>query len=602
MSLLAALTLPLLASAACASTPCYTPSSSTFNATDFTTWLAAQTAATLNIAPGTYLLPYLPSTRAHLSFPPLASTTLDFSGVTLVASNRTRAGLYIPSWTQSALVGLSLRYEQPPSNTARVTAVGALSVDVAVEAGHPTDDFDSGLLASCNVFSAATRLRKPLSFDVYVASVAPLAGGLFRLTVANRGQLAGVAPGDLLGCRVVYGEMTVTVDNCTESALRGVTLYGGPVFGILEAGGDANEYTDVTIALPAPPPGAATQPLLSTSADGLHSANARRGPRITRANFTGMDDDGIAIHGQFRLVTGADAATVTLVSLGPLRVGDHIFFYNTTFGPLPAVAGPAFAPTPFVVTAFAAAPRSYVPPFNVSKTMPSQVLPGAQFVIVTLSPPPPAGVMFDCVAVNADAVGAGFFIRDSTIANHRARGMLIKATDGIIANNSITNSSLGGMIVTPELYWREAGYARNITIVNNTIDLSSSGSQSYGGIALGAVAPNGQLALSPGASAITIENNVLIGAGYNPIWLNAAGNVTLRGNRLVSPFASTNASDLPSCCLPLPAARVAVYVQSVQGVTVEGNCVARAPGGDSLSALLNVVDSTGTWEGGVALC
>ncbi len=150
----------------------------------------------------------------------------------------------------------------------------------------------------------------------------------------------------------------------------------------------------------------------------------------------------------------------------------------------------------------------------------------------------------------------------------------------------------------------EASYATNVTLVRNVITLTSSGVQSYGGIALGAVAPNGQLATSPGHAGVVILDNVLIDCGYAPIWLNAAGNVTLRGNRVVTPFRAASAADLPDCCEPLPAEKIAVYAQSVRGLVADGNCVQPAPPVSTLlQHLLNAAaDCDGSFSGGVALC
>ena len=235
--------------------------------------------------------------------------------------------------------------------------------------------------------------------------------------------------------------------------------------------------------------------------------------------------------------------------------------------------------------------------------MPSQTFP-ASYMVAQLSPPPPLEMVFDYVCTNADTVGSGFSIENSRIANHRARGLLLKASHGLVRNVSITNSSLGGIIVTPELYWEEASYAHNVTLVGNTITLTSSGAQSYGGIGVGAVAPGDKLAVSPGHSGIVITNNTLVDCGYSPIWLNAAGNLTLSYNTLRSPFHASNASGLPHCCEPLPSSQaIAVYVSGVQGLSILGNCVFPAPGGEnSLQYLLNVTDASGSWEGGVSFC
>lgn len=610
MAALFALIIATQAAAAAAAPPCdpascFSPAAPTFNTSAFSSWLLAREGRALSVAPGIYTLaPPAAGARAHLDLPPLAGTAVSFAGVTLVAAARAGAGVYLSGWRGSALAGLSLRYAQPPSSSATIAAVDAAAgtVDVTVEAGHPADDFIAGTVASCNVFEAATRQRRPLAQDVYVKLVAARGGGVYRLTVANAGQLAGVVAGDLLGCRVAGGGMTFTADGAEGCAFSNISLYGGPCFGFFESGGSNNSWTDIAIRFPDPPPGAAAAPLLSTSADGLHSAGTRIGPRIERAHFEGMDDDGIAIHGAIRLVTGAAGAAVWTAVHGAVAPGDRVLLYDTAFGPAPALAAPDFAAAYHVVVAVAPAAKGYAPPFNVSKTMPSQVLPGATFDVLTLDPPPPAGAGFDWVLINADAVGAGFVVRDSTIRNHRARGLLLKGSDGLVENVNITNSSLGGIIITPELYWTEAGYARNVTVRGCAITLTSSGAQSYGGIALGAVAPGGALVRGAGHAHVTIENNVITDAGYAPVWLNGAADVTLRGNRLVTPFHAPDARGLPHCCLPLPApSSVAVWADAVEALRIEGNCVVRASGGVNF-ALLNVTASSGSWAGGVVAC
>jgi hypothetical protein len=324
-----------------------------------------------------------------------------------------------------------------------------------------------------------------------------------------------------------------------------------------------------------------------------------------------MDDDGIAIHGGFLLVTDANAATgqIWLVDHGPLAPGDALRLYSPAFAPLPPPLPPAYAPTDYVIEAVQRAPRGYAPPRNASRTMPSQTLPANEgYAIVTIrggaAAALPPGLGFDFVASNANAVGSGFLIQGCSISNHRARGMLLKGSHGRALDNNITNSSLGGIIVTPELYWREASYAHNVTIASNRVTLTSSGVQSYGGIALGAVAPGGALvAGGAGHSSIDILNNTLTDCGYMPVWLNAAGSVRLLGNRLEAPFnLAPGGGALPQCCLPLPYEQaVAVYAAGMSDLQVAGNCVAPAPR-SGLRALLNVSSSSGAWEGGVVLC
>ena len=598
----------LARSVPCPGTSCFTPPSGVLDGAAFSAWLTASAGATaLALAPGTYSLPSpAAGVRAHLLLPPLSNLSLFFDDVTLVCANRYAPGVYAGGWRNATVTGLALRWAEPPSNSAVVLAVDAArsQMTVAVEAGHPVQDWASGTVSSCNIFTPA-RLRRPLTQDVYLSAVAPAPGGAgYLLNVSNAGQLARLQVGDLLGCRVAGGGMTFQMDGAQGCTVERVTLYGGGAFGFFETGGGGNTWRSLAITYPDPPPGASTRPLLSTSADGMHSVGTRVGPQIDGVLFEGMDDDGIAIHGSFNLVTDAAGARVWVANHGALAVGDRVALFDKMFAPAPAALPPAFARAVWTIAGMAAAAPGYSPPQNVSKTMPSQKLPAAGYTVLTLAgdAPLPVGLEFDFVLVNVDAVGSGYSIRNAVIRNHRARGLLLKGSNGHVENVSITNSSLGGIIVTPELYWEEASYASNVTVVRNAITLTSSGAQSYGGIALGAVAPNGQLATAPGHAGVAILDNVLVDCGYAPIWLNAAGNVTLRGNRVVTPFPAASAADLPDCCEPLPADKIAVYAQSVRGLVADGNCVQPAPG-SALQFLFNATpDCDGSYTGGVTLC
>lgn len=617
------------ASRAAAQSSTYTPTGGVLNASAFAAWLTARAAAgdsTLVLAAGTYNLS-APSAgaRAHLVLPPIHGVHVDASGVTLTLSARRAGAVYVTGWVAVALTGLHLRYAEPPSNSAAVDAVDAVAgtADVSVEPGMPIEDFVAGTVASCNVFDAHTRLMKPATWDVYVTAVAPLGGRAFRLTAANVGQLLHTAPGDLLGCRLPGGDHTFVVDGCEISTFSGITLYDGPLFGFLHTGGPAvgarggNVFDRVAVRLPAPPPGASAPPLLSTTADGFHAVNVPRGPTITNSHFEGMNDDGIAIHGTFSLVTDADVAGGRLwvaaqaCGTAQFAVGEAVALHDGSFAPQPPL-GPGPGPrarTLYTVLAVARAPPDYAPPRNTSHTVPRQSLaPGAvTFVVLSVAGPGgaplPAGTGFDWLATNAGRVGAGFAIRNTTVANHRARGMLIKAGGGVIEGCTVANSSMGGIVVTPELYWEEADFVSSLVIANNSVVDVGRGRQGYGGILLAAVDPDGGLASARGHADVLIANNTLTDVGYAPIALSSVAGVTLVGNRVVAPFHAAPAADaLPTCCEPLPNF-VAVFAVHVDDLAASGNCVVPAPPGQSsLMTVFNTTDVSGAFDGGVVEC
>src|SRR5213079_2064745 len=67
-----------------------------------------------------------------------------------------------------------------------------------------------------------------------------------------------------------------------------------------------------------------------------------------------------------------------------------------------------------------------------------------RFVEVVTEPPLAAG--FDWQASNPSALGSGFVIRNNIIRNHRARGILVKADDGLIEGNTIDGSTIAGIV------------------------------------------------------------------------------------------------------------------------------------------------------------
>lgn len=145
------------------------------------------------------------------------------------------------------------------------------------------------------------------------------ANATFRITVGNSGQARAVAPGDVLGCRLPQRHVTVVVNGAENCTFHGITLFGGPSMAVLETGFGSpglrggNTYSALSVRYPDAPAGAPHRPPVSTSADGIHIARSGSGVTIRDCYLEGMHDDGIAIHGQYSVVLGADANTSTVM-------------------------------------------------------------------------------------------------------------------------------------------------------------------------------------------------------------------------------------------------------------------------------------------------
>jgi hypothetical protein len=103
--------------------------------------------------------------------------------------------------------------------------------------------------------------------------------------------------------------------------LDDVTVYNAAAFAVVEAGGEGLNHYRITVKPGPRPPGARSDPLLSSSADAFHSVGVRRGPVLEDCHFEAMGDDGIAIHGTYSLVLQAEGSRL-VVSKSSFRPGD----------------------------------------------------------------------------------------------------------------------------------------------------------------------------------------------------------------------------------------------------------------------------------------
>jgi hypothetical protein len=65
--------------------------------------------------------------------------------------------------------------------------------------------------------------------------------------------------------------------------------------------------------------------------------------------------------------------------------------------------------------------------------------------------------------------GNGFVVRGCDFGFNRSRGILVKASDGVIEGNTLVGNVMAAIMVAPEWWWLESGSSNNMRIINNTI-------------------------------------------------------------------------------------------------------------------------------------
>ncbi len=457
----------------------------------------------------------------HLEFDNLNNFEIDARGATFVLEDVTAAGIIFYSCNGVYFHGATVYYATPPFSQGVVRAVAsdASSIDIQIEQGYPTNLDDPKYFTpniAGHLFDSTTRWwKRNANGDLYGTATQRLGTDTFRVFTPSFGG----AVGDLIGFRPGTGGSIFDVEASSRMALSDLTILNSLFGGIFEqdSGGlGANAYTNITIKRGNRPANAVTDPLFSTSADGIHSTKARTGPRIENCSFESMTDDGIAIHGVYSWVMESSGNSVIVSYTGTtpnFQVGDTLQLIDTNDQP----AGQA------VVTGV-----TYLPAYTSTLKSARQTLRDftvGPYYQLNLDRNVTAG--FDYLAGNPGASGSGFVLLNNTIRNHRARGIIVKADNGTIQGNVIDGSTLAGIKAGPEFWWGEAGYVHNLVIEGNTINNVGYTGGGQAGIL---IAPDQGLTPPGGYQNITIDGNTFSNFDVPAIFLSSASAVTISNN------------------------------------------------------------------------
>ncbi|XP_065179643.1 uncharacterized protein LOC135810105 [Sycon ciliatum] len=581
----------------------YTPQGGVLNASDFQSWImhSSRTFSSLILIQGNYSVSATAGSaqqqqhNSHLYLEMLQDVQLDMSGVHLFLEDRHKTALYVSKLRNVTFRGVSLHYTIFPTNQAYLRAISTdgKSLDVQVMKGYPLDDWRSGQAFPCYVFDSVSRWWKPNTTDMYPLNVTGLPGDgdMFRLHFPGPvgPDQQDIAVGDPIACRQLGGSFVIHTQDSLGIHWSDITLYGGPSFGFFEgfaenepvASSTGNTYTHCSVRRPEMPRGATDGALLSTSADGFHSAGMPIGPTVSNSYFEGMPDDGIAIHGHFSLIAGAFPVNNSIVVANQhghvfYGVGNVLRIYDIEFRP----AGVATIVSVTDIT------QHYHVPHTRSRTLWKLNLTTCAFMLVQVREALPTGCGFDYIVSSPNRTGNGFLLQGNHIHYHRARGMLIKASDGTIQDNIVEGSTMAGLLMTPELYWGEADYVHNIVVENNTFISIGYTIQGVAALAIGALDANRHYATGYGHTNISVIGNRFLNNSNVNMWITSADTVRVQDNVFINAFQHPPWAD---CCFPLIPHTNLVWLSESKNIVLERNCVSAA--GPSMTKILNATAS-----------
>lgn len=535
------------------------------------------------IPPGVYRFGVEAPAGFYLAFKHFKDFEIDATGATLIFTTPGKGSIALSSCTNVTFRGATLIRDPIPFSQGEISAVGAdrKTIDVRVAQGYPVPDGHSFHLFALNLYDPATRrwLAEDYASD---QNIEPLGPGSFRF---HAHQAVGAHAGWDVGAHVAWrgwGVNDILLQDCEGMKMTGITIESGAGFCMLETNGEGGNFYNYTVTYGPKPAGATEEPLMASDADAFHSFAVRRGPTLDGCRFEGMNDDGVPIHGQYAFVEQSQGNDLIAEVQSPpfCRAGDALRLYDARG----ALAGEA--------KVVAAAPVAYSP-----ATLPPEEfrlfhrLDHPAFERITLDQPVAAA--FSWLIANASANGSGFVVRNCTIRNHRGRGMLIKASDGVIENCTFEACSMGGIIIAPEMgYWNEADYARNITVRHNLLrDVDywqEPGASQAGALSITACEHGRFVPLPGGHRQIVVEDNSFENDDGTNLLVTSAEGVTIRDNHFLQPMENATARGRALQVDPT----ALIWLAECSGVDLAGNVVA-SPGPYFKSAVVATPTASG---------
>lgn len=482
---------------------------------------AAVSAGATNVVvtPGRY---YSKKTARHIDLNNLSNLVIDADGVTLIGQTPYR-GLELEDCHNVTLSGFTLDYDPVMHVQGTIEELGSNWLKLRIHEGYPVPTDVKG---STMVYEPTGDMplkqgadqRYPKEDGTQLQILEPdLVRINFTAFVSDSTQV-GDYFSIVQSINVPHG---IGIVNSTQITLDDVAVRSAPTFGIFADGGGDLTFNNVEIVPGEKPLLASIKRLRSSGADGIHvkGSSGQVGMVGCRAEYTG--DDSLVLTSPYAMVVGAPASDTVRVVFKRYSIyapGDLLELYE-------------HASTQRVertLTSMTVAPLTE----SQVKALTDLYFPDGRFVeyiAYDLALDAPVNATPGDFISNHDRSNEGFLIADCHVQNTRARGILIKAGNGVVSNCVVDTTWLPGLQMRPEpAIWLEGDYSRDVQVIGNTFNNCGINKQANGSIRLDSEDAYGWNA--HGHENILFENNVVSNAPGISLYMAYAANVELRNN------------------------------------------------------------------------
>ena len=419
----------------------------------------------LTIKPGVYRF------DRNVDLRNLDGVTIDGQGAEFVFTLK-KGSLRLINCRNTTLKNISLDVDPVPFIQGTVMAINptAKNIDLKLDPGYP-DYFkifgnnkkklrciflDSKGEKSLNVNDSTTHILKKVSPGV--------------LRIDGRRVFYPRNPTLKIGDRVAlplrFGSGGIQVISCSGLTMENISIYAAAGFAIQEFGisEGGNVYRKCRIVRR---PG--TSRLMAGVADGFHSMQQKKGPKLIECEISHTFDDLINIHGFMQFIVDKKSPTEIVVA-GPFgqdfAKGSKLYFYAI---PEAKPLGTATVVECSRLKDLSVEKIKEEISSHVKKEFNLWIRPFSQSepCVVKLDRPVKAE-KFDFLCSH-DYACEGAVIEKCYLHDGNIRGILLKAPNSLVKNCRIEHINRSGITIKPEVFWLEGPFPSNIKIIDNIL-------------------------------------------------------------------------------------------------------------------------------------
>ena len=261
------------------------------------------------------------------------------------------------------------------------------------------------------------------------------------LRVTHNGTLTHFAGSSFILRGTAYGGSLIDIYGaCRDITLNGLKLYGGGGMGVIV--GERTSHFAIRNVFIGPDPEHADTRFTSLDADAVHISDSDGCFLIENCDFSRQGDDDVNINSGVGWIKSADGKELTFEADGSMNAepGDTMAFRDTGFNLM-----------------------------DVTAVIESAECLDDGMRRVTFREALPETVKEGCFLFNLDNTGGNYVIRNNYFHEHRARGLLLQTSDGLVENNKFYKTTHNAIKIIMDIngVWHEGTGADNIVVQNN---------------------------------------------------------------------------------------------------------------------------------------